>query len=527
MLPLACLGALGTPTAPVMTEDGPLIGVATPLGASFRGVPFAKPPVGDLRWAAPQPPTKWTAPRRADAWGGACPQQCRLPPGGCPAPDTISEDCLYLNVYVPPATNASAKRPVLFFIPGGRFEQGSAGVELYDGVNLAAAGPAVVVTTNYRFGVLGFMATAGFRGNFGILDQQLALRWVRRNIGAFGGDPDAVTIFGQSAGGASVSTHLVSGGSAGLFHRAIAQSDPLSLPLLTMDEAKKHYDVFVKDAKCSHGKAADVVACLRGLAWPAVVAAQTSAQQKVFLSDPLTMFMPWAPVVDGAVLTGQPLELIQAGRHANVSLMSGTVGQEALMFVFDAFTKRISKVEAEALVRLIWKGDDVAKRIFAMYPWPTPKPDDYRNWFSTIGTDFVMVCPLRNASNVFAAAGLPTYRYLFNHSWSAPGAWGPNFAFCEGRACHGVELPYVFDSAALVVPPVHFNAAGLRLEQQTSHLWAAFGVSGAPAAAGTPAWPRGVPGRDVVYEIQSPAPAVLTGYRKAQCDLWDQLGYSF
>ena len=193
---------------------------------AYRGIPYAQPPVGALRWAAPQPLPAWTSPRSATAFGAICPQD------GTATGD--SEDCLFLNVWTPQAAVQRGKRlPVMVFFHGGAFVYGAGSLPAYDGSYLAASGNVVVVTLNYRLGALGFLSVPelGLTGNYGILDQRLALRWVARNIRAFGGDPDKVTLFGQSAGAMSVGLHLFSiPDGRKLFRAAIMESNPLALP---------------------------------------------------------------------------------------------------------------------------------------------------------------------------------------------------------------------------------------------------------------------------------------------------------
>ncbi|HEY2949069.1 MAG TPA: carboxylesterase family protein, partial [Micromonosporaceae bacterium] len=221
----------------VITSDGAVRGVAVPGGYAFRGLPYAAPPTGDLRWRAPQPPASWNGIRDASAYAPSCLQKRNLfqPPGA------QSEDCLYLNVSTP-TLRSDAKRPVLVWIHGGGFTQD--GALNYDGTKLAGNG-IVVVTINYRLGALGFLAhpalasrPGGPAGNYGLMDQQAALRWVRHNIAPFGGDPHNVAIAGQSAGGVSVLAHLVSHGSRGLFQRAIVQSGAFALDQVPLADAE-------------------------------------------------------------------------------------------------------------------------------------------------------------------------------------------------------------------------------------------------------------------------------------------------
>src|SRR5512133_168313 len=246
-LTFAASGAatVGTGSAPatsapiVKIDSGAVRGVAVTGGYAFRGLPYAAPPTGDLRWRAPRPSASWRGVRDATQYAASCPQQ----PSGFAGPGPFSEDCLYLNVSTP-TLRRHARRPVLVWIHGGGFTQDAS--RNYDGAKLAATGT-VVVTINYRLGALGFLAhpalasrPGGPAGNYGLMDQQAALRWVKRDISRFGGDPHNVTIAGQSAGGLSVLAQMVSSGARGLFQRAIVQSGTFALnqrPLATAEAA--------------------------------------------------------------------------------------------------------------------------------------------------------------------------------------------------------------------------------------------------------------------------------------------------
>jgi carboxylesterase type B len=342
----------------VQTTSGPVMGMETEAALTWRGIPYATPPVGSMRWQDSVPPTPWTEPREAFAFGPACPQKCELPPTTCQP--LMDEDCLFLNVYSPIVREKRGSRqprsrsdvipclswlpfffffffflsfkgvtgaPVMVFFHGGRYEQGSTGVELYDGQLLANITSAVVVTANYRIGALGFMTLGPFTGNFGVKDQRLTLEWVQANIRGFGGDPTSVTIFGQSAGGTSVSFHLVAPKSFPLYHRAVVQSSPFSLPVLDLATAQLHYAHLANETQC---KSPDPQ-CLLEQTWFDIVAAQTAAQQKIYPNRPLASFYPWIPHVDGQDLTSDPLTMFQQGSFNRVPIMAGHVFQEGTL----------------------------------------------------------------------------------------------------------------------------------------------------------------------------------------------------
>ncbi|EDQ84403.1 uncharacterized protein MONBRDRAFT_30292 [Monosiga brevicollis MX1] len=514
---VALLGGARAEGLQVKTTNGVIEGFATNEADIWMGIPYALPPVDNLRWQNPEPMTNWPGVREAKSFGPACPQKCELPPLACQ--DQISEDCLYLNVF---AAKNVRNASVLVWIHGGRFEQGSEGVELYDARYIANFSNTVVVTINYRLGVLGFLTLpSGFIGNYALRDQRLALQWVQANIARFGGNPDQVTIFGQSAGGTSVSAHLTSERSYGLFSGAIIQSSPYALPLLKTEDAYGHYDHFVQETDC---QSASDTACLLNLSWHEVIDAEISAQAKLYLERPLIMFFPWTPVIDGYELTTDPLTAINRGEHAKVPIVIGNVAEEAWIFVFTAFPK-LNKLEAEALIDVIFRNHDEPKGIYDLYKIPD-QADDYRPWISEVATDFIMLCTSRNASAAWEKSGMPVYRYEFNHSWSMKGAWGPANACCEGHACHGVELPFVFDSANLL--NYTFDDGEQVLARDITTAWGVFANTFSPNANGLPQWPQNKPSEDdAILWYSSVDTQVKTQFRKKFCDFWDAQGYIF
>ena len=509
----------------VKTDAGLVSGVVTDLYASFLGIPYAVPPVGQLRFEPPRPISPWAGTRDAEVYGAACPQQCELPPGACE--EYISEDCLSLNVYTRGGGDPPVNAPILVFFHGGRFEQGAAGVDVYNARYLVNSTGVMVVTVNYRLAVLGFLALpdGGPRGNMAMLDQRLALQWVQKNAAAFGGDPDAVTVFGQSAGANSIAFHLTSEGSFGLFSRAVLESASLSLPLPSLKDAGKRYDVFVQHTTCS-GKGRALVECLRGLPWQQVVAAQQAAAHKIFLSEPLSMFLPWAPVVDGAELRANPLALLAAGNFSKVPVIGGHVTDEALLFVYLAFPKPMSRTAADALLRVIFTGNGTYREVLAQYPLPKGM-NDYRPYLTDLASDYVLKCPTRWALGAFARHHAPAFRYEFDHAWEERGAWGPNYTFCEGRVCHGAELPYVFNTSGLVNPAYALHRDEAPLSLSMMKLWGAFATDGVPSGASLPRWDPFVVGSRDMLKFSLPFSRMAPDPRASFCDLWDRLGYNF
>jgi para-nitrobenzyl esterase len=464
-------GSAANGTGPVMsTSDGAVRGTTAGTVGEFLGIPYAAPPVGTLRWRPPAAAASWHGVRDATQFGPSCPQALTgnplLPPG------TISEDCLYLNVYAPPVgSNDQGGRPVLVWIHGGGLVQD--GARDYDGSKLAADG-VVVVTINYRLGALGFLAhpalaSHGAAGNYGLMDQQAALRWVHRNIARFGGDPGNVTIAGQSAGGLSVLAQMVSPGARGLFQRAIVQSGTFALNQRPLAVAEAAGQTFATAVGCADQSAA----CLRSAPVSALVA---------------NFGVEIPGVVDGAVLT-QPIGTALArGQFARVPVINGITHDEELLFV-DGLKLTVSQgtniplaapldgseatYEAD-IAQALGVSPARAAAIAAVYPLsanPT-RPDEV---FGTAVSDASFACPALQLERQTAARGAPTYAYQFND----------DLGKSLGQATHGAELPYLFD---LPNSPVVLNAGQQALAASMRTDWARFAGTGNPSSRALP-WP--------------------------------------
>ena len=266
-------------------------------------------------------------------------------------PPKTSEDCLFLNVFAP-VTSTADKLPVMFWLHGGDYYQGYGGGLLYDGSDLVARENVIVVSINYRIGALGFLYSGSdsktqFTGNYGTLDQQFALQWVQRNAHVFGGDPNQVTIFGQSAGSESVAVLLNMPSNKGLFSKAIMQSFPSALPFRTADKAPSFTKVVAKDAGC------DVTVpyeeCMRTLTWQEILAAAVKAETNVLanLNEFLSLFQPYSPTVGTLDLTKQPMEGFLDGSSIDVPIIMGSVRQEGVIFMYEAFHKGLERTEED------------------------------------------------------------------------------------------------------------------------------------------------------------------------------------
>ena len=430
----------------VTIDDGQLQGELDGDSRRFLGIPFARPPVGELRWKAPVPNEPWEGVRDATEFGGSCAQLESLQ-----AMASDSEDCLYLNVWTPEPAPAEPL-PVMVWFHGGGNESGSTadlvplgvGGLFYDGRALAESHGVVVVTTNYRLGPLGFFhhpALAGEgspTGNQGLLDQRRALEWVRDNIAAFGGDPDRVTIFGESAGSIDVCLHVVSPGSAGLFHRAISQSGGCTTRMAEPADLEAGVAAFTEAMGCTG--AADALACLRELP-----AAELLAVPPVDGAPPEplpggggyqggTPRWGFGPMVDGEVITDQPRALFDQGAAADVPYILGSNTDEGTLFHIGAIAVESAD---ELLAALERRFGDRAPDIADAYPLAEfESPNDA---LQRITGDAALVCSTHDTARRAAAAGLDVWMYNFDFPLPIPG-----LEFLG--ATHGAEIAFVFES---------------------------------------------------------------------------------
>jgi para-nitrobenzyl esterase len=496
--------------APIVTiTGGGVRGLVVPGGYVFRGLPYAAPPTGDLRWRPPRPLPAWPGVRDATRFGPSSPQ----PPNPALTGPT-SEDCLYLNVYTPTlGSNGGSGMPVLVWIHGGRFTM-EAGRD-YDGTKLAANG-IVVVTINFRHGALGFLAhpalasePGGPSGNYGLMDQQAALRWVQDNVGPFGGDPGNVTIAGQSSGGLSVLAHMISRGSAGLFHRAILQSGvgPWALEQKSLAAAEADGEAFAAKAGCPD-QTAD---CLRRLPVADVVSNQPGAAVPA--------------VVDGEVLEEPIGRALAAGRFARVPILNGTNHDEERLFV-DGFHLAVTgavvpvpqPVTAESYQQVIASVLGVpaarAAAIAAEYPleaYPSPTVA-----VSALVSDASFACPALQL-DLLTAKYVPTFGYEFNDDNSPP-RYPPTLTG-PPVATHKSEYPYLFDlpDAPFQEP---FGPDQQELAASMRAAWASFAASGNPSTADVP-WPAFGADSMQMLSLVPPRPQVETDFAaRHHCAFW-------
>jgi para-nitrobenzyl esterase len=496
----------GASATPVVTiKDGAVRGTARGASDAFLGIPYAAAPVGPLRWRSPQPAARWSGERDATKFAAHCAQPAS-PFGSA----SLSEDCLYLNVFAPAGRkHGGGGRPVMVWIHGGSLSLGES--DDYDPAKLVADGT-VVVTINYRLGALGFLAhpaladrPGGSTGAYGLMDQQAALRWVQRNIRAFGGDPRKVTIAGESAGGLSVLAHVASPAAHGLFARAIVQSGAFltQTPLAVAETAG---EAFAAKAGC----ASQTAACLRDLPLSTIQANENA---------PLTGYVPG--VVDGEVLKQSIGTALASGQFNRVPIINGTTHDEARLATAGLELQGAPVTATNYQAMIAWTlgvSAPVAAVIATQYrlgAYPSPAVA-----LGAVGTDAIFACPALTLDTL-ASKFVPTFAYEFNDD-NAPQRYLPPVSFPYGAA-HASELQYLLD----VTTPI---AGALTAQQQTlatsmQRYWAHFAARGWPSSAGQPPWPRFSSHSQRMLSLAPPQPHVETDFAAAHhCAFWAQAG---
>ncbi|MFD0901881.1 carboxylesterase/lipase family protein [Actinomadura sediminis] len=492
--PGAPAGAGGPPT--VVTDAGTLRGETAGTTDRFLGVPYAAPPTGELRWRPPRPAARWDGVRAATETPPRCVQNSTA---------VTSEDCLYLNVHTPKGASRNGRRyPVMVYVHGGAFVSGMGGN--YDPTRLVERGT-VVVTINYRLGALGFLAhpalaaADGSSGNYGLMDQQAALRWVQRNIGGFGGHRGKVTVFGESAGGLSVLAHLASPGSAGLFSAAISQSGAYNLALRSRADAQAEGTELAAAAGCP----GQTAACLRGLPPSALLARQKPV---LFLQT------------DGAVLPRSLDDAFRTGRFNRVPVVNGTTRDESTYFVatgYDLAGRRVTPdnylTEIQAMTGV---PRDAAERVAARYPldeYPAPA-----SALAAAATDADFPCPALRLDG-WLSRRVPTYAYEFSDR-DAPQLYLPPVSFPYG-ASHASELQYLFDVRNAVHPaPLAPDQRALAATMR-GH-WTRFAKTGKPASHRV--WPAYSDAAPRMISYTPSGPGIVRDFAADhECDLWAAL----
>lgn len=466
----------------VQTRDGAVRGTLTDGVMVWRGIPYAAAPLGELRFRPPRPAVRWEGVREATVFGLICPQ---LPDPmdalfGVEAPPS-GEDCLTLNVWSPGADDA--RRPVMVWIHGGAFENGSSAALWYDGTRFARDGDVVVVSLNYRLGPLGFLcldalggAEYAGSGNVGLLDQIAALRWVRENITAFGGDPGNVTVFGESAGAMSIGALLGTPGARGLFHKAILQSGATK-HVHTLANATGAAVAIMELLGLRRGE----VATLHTLPVERLIEAARAVEEEGRYNLPLL----FQPVVDGVIVPDWPITgpAPSAGDRPTIPVLIGTTRDESRLFtVRDPL---LSALDEEGLLAKVIAvaGAERGPALLRAYRETRPGETPLHIW-DAISTDADFRIPALRVAERLAASGSPVWMYRFDYTMATlGGVFG---------ACHGLDVPFVWNTldkpaAALLVGD---DPDAPALARRIQAAWVALARTGDPNTHALPAWPE-------------------------------------
>jgi para-nitrobenzyl esterase len=508
----------------VQLTAGPVTGATQKIDGAqiwtFKGIPYAAPPVGELRWRPPQQVDPWTEPLACTEFGPSCPQEASGEAGpfsvDSTAVDATNEDCLYLNVWTP-AKAKGDKLPVMVWIHGGSFESGSGSMAVYDGTNLAARG-VVVVTINYRLGPLGFLAhpalsaesADGVSGNYGLFDQIAALEWVRDNIAAFGGDPARVTAFGESAGAISILDLMVSPLAEGLFQRAIPESGILLdkgfgvSTARTLADAEAEGKDFATELGIDAGASdAEALARMRAKTPDELLAAAKKLSDKNSLTR---TGLVWTPAADGRLLTDLPSALWAAGKQHDVALLIGSNADEGNAFL-------------GGLVVSPEQYATTMSDIFGSYAaqgqalFPIGAGNDTLTPLSRMLTEIGFASTARFAAAQNSRAGAPAYLYQFTRV--------PLKSVNPLGAFHGVEIPYVFGNAELFSMLGTIDDADYQLSSTVMGYWTRFAATGDPNGGDAPQWPAYDAATDLHLQLGDTVGQAGPGLYKEACDLAD------
>ncbi|MBN1653192.1 MAG: carboxylesterase family protein [Deltaproteobacteria bacterium] len=506
------------PTEEIQTASGKVRGTISEGVRKFMGIPFAATTAGENRWKPPQPVTAWSDTLDAFEAGPICPQNSPL----TREYDTRSdEDCLSVNVWTPDPVS-STPLPVMVWIFPGAYIFGSGSEPQYDGSNLVKRGNVIMVSFNYRVSSLGFLAHRALTeedpdntsGNYGILDQLAALKWVRANIEAFGGDKDNVTLFGESAGGNSTLLHIVMPGSRGLFHRAIVESGIPMLDVYDLAGAEEMGDRYAKAMGCTDD--ATVLSCMRALSAEQILTGPSEPPAELpgglFYDDPATRFQ-LEPIADGVNIPDTPRNLFMSNQMAKVSMIQGSNTEEGVLFHTGVFGDIQIEDTLEAYQTALSRtyGSYTAD-IVAEYPI-----EDYasaNDALTEVSGDANFVCASRRLARLFDKAGIENYLYSFSN----PVADTP-LPQLENIAFHSADIPFVFGTKATLgaVPQ-----ADQSVSEAIQDYWTRFARTGDPNGEGSTQWPAYVTSSDQYLHIRNPI-EVASALKPDKCDFWDTI----
>ncbi|KAL1777558.1 cholinesterase, partial [Sigmodon hispidus] len=519
----------------VTTKSGRIRGLSLPvLGGTvnaFLGIPYAQPPVGRLRFKKPQPLNKWSGIQNATKYANSCYQNIDQTFPGFQGsemwnPNTnLSEDCLYLNVWIPAPKPKNAT--VMVWIYGGGFQTGTSSLPVYDGKFLARVERVIVVSMNYRVGALGFLALPGnpeAPGNMGLFDQQLALQWVQRNIGAFGGNPKSVTLFGESAGAASVSLHLLCPQSYPLFTRAILQSGSSNTPwaVKSPEEARNRTLTLAKFIGCSKENETEMVKCLQNKDPQEIL-----LNEKFVLPSDSLLSINFGPTVDGDFLTDMPHTLLQLGQVKKTQILVGVNKDEGTFFlVYSApgFSKDndslITRREfQESLDRYFPGVSSLGKEAILFYyvDWLGDQtPEVYREALDDVLGDHNIICPALEFTKTFSDLDDNAFFYYFEHR-SSKVSW-PEWM----GVIHGYEIEFVFGLP--LERRVNYTRAEELLSRSIMKRWTNFAKYGDPNGTqkNSTMWPVFTSTEQKYLTLNTEKPRINSKLRAQQCQFWKQ-----
>jgi len=522
----------------ITTKSGKISGVFNQKKGvcSFKGIPYAQPPVGDLRFAPPQPVKPWADTLKATKFGEMCIQEKMSFPAASDRKASGSEDCLFLNVWRP-MSESSKLLPVMFFIHGGGFTIGSGHEEFYEGTNISSQGGVILVTINYRLNVFGFLAhpslkdAQGHAGNYGMLDQVAALQWVKDNISSFGGDPNNITIFGESAGGMSVAMLIVSPLSNKSFAKGIMQSGPVFVMNRTMDRELKAGQTVAAAVGCADP--ATAAACLRAIDAKELYKAANVVRPGSLVTMEKGKGFSFSPVVDGYFLPDSPLKLLAEKKFpSSIKMILGSNKDEGSIFVKDH--KYDSSWDMKTTFR-----DDVDKitQMFGldMYneemlkKYPESAFESPRFAYQEMVADMMFYCPNRLFAGYAAANGNDVYDYYFNilpipekAQKKLQGMDNIKTMINELGVFHGAELPFIYNNFKLMGFDLSAPETG-EASKKVMSLWTSFAKTGVPTADGVPTWPKFNSADSPILYIGAPVMESKTNFKADACPIVDKM----
>jgi para-nitrobenzyl esterase len=519
----------------VDTANGPVSGSfnAAENVYAFKGIPYADPPTGSNRLRPTTPVSQnWTTPLNATAFSPGCISRVCIGVGFqipyiCPAQQ--SEDCLYLNVWVP--ANATTPLPVLVFIHGGGFIMGSASAGVFDGSVLSGRNNVIVVTFNYRLGPLGGLflgLNTSVEGNFQLQDQLQALRWVQQNIAAFGGDPNRVTVSGESAGATSALLLLLCPAAQGLFQGAISDSHAFASRLLTPAEAVRASLQLAAAAGCAAGTSEDIADCLRTNATAlTIMTPLVFDETATFWPDGLFDLLPkpfnapfdlvWAPTRQTPLVPGEYFDQIEKGALNRVPVLLGTNANETALFMVP--TGINGSVALDSITKKFRGSPEIVSELLTLYG--VPPEDDAAMYVSKLATEYLFTCSNRRAAQLLTAV-VPTYLYVFDY-----------FVSMNSKYCHTEHVCHGSDLAPLFSPPSYGpeSQADVHAAASLQAVWATFATWGVPITNSSANSADGVWNQfdliDQTWMNVSVAVRPAEGFRETACDFFDAVGYFY